>query len=631
MIATVENGKLTSLKGNPAHPYTQGAVCHKAAKFVKRAYSPERILHPLRRKKEGWEQISWDDALDEIAVRMSAIKTEYGPEAILYYQGYGERTALKLLNNRFFNLFGGVSTLYGSICGGTGQASQDLDFGTRISHDPLDHLNSKSMIFWGRNPAITNIALVPIIQQVKRHGGTIILIDPVASQSVALCHHHIQPAPGKDMYLAMAVAKILLKGGKEDREFLERHSENFGAFEKILERFSLGELSQRCDVSLTQIHLLAEILSDSGPTSILLGWGLHRWMNAHYTIRAIDALSAISGNIGVAGGGVSQGFEEYGPYDASLQGFDLCPPRRKLLIPLIGQEILEAQEPPIKMIFVSAGNPLCQVANSQKVAKAFAQTDFVVVAGHFLDDTAEYADIFLPATTFLEEKDIVATFGHNYLGPLNPAIKPLGEAKSDLNIFRDLAKRFPFRKEFERSRDEWLSLLLKPLLEQGVTLEELMRGPVRIPDAPMAPYPERIFPTPSGKFRFLDEFEVVEKSGNEQFPYHFLTVMAQGWIGSELSLAEHDELPTAILNAEEARQVGLKDGDSAWLVNELGELRIRVKLDNRQRRDVVICPRGGWIKAGHGVNQLTHDIVSKVGNGAPYYETKVGIKPFLAP
>ena len=626
MIATVEDGKLTGLKGNPAHPYTQGAVCHKAAKFVKRVYSPERVLHPLRKINGAWKQLSWDEALDEIAERMTAIQREFGSEAILYYQGYGERTALKLLNNRFFNLFGGVSILYGSICGGTGQASQDLDFGTRISHDPLDHLNSQSMILWGRNPAVTNIALLPIIQQVKRQGGTIVMIDPVASQSVQLCHHHIQPAPGKDMYLAMAAAKILLEEGKEDREFLTQYSKNFPEFKKILEGFSLHELSRHCDVPLTQIHLLADILSDSSPTSILLGWGLHRWVNAHYSIRSIDALSAISGNIGVAGGGVSQGFEEYGPYDANWQGFDLCPPRRKLLMPRLGQEMLDAQDPPIEMIFVTAGNPLCQLANTTKVVNAFAQSDFVVVAGHFLDDTADYADIFLPSTTFLEERDIVATFGHNYVGPVNPATEPLGESKSDLDIFRELAKRFPFAGEFERSVEEWLLLILKPLLEKGITLEELSRGPVRIPDAPMAPYQDRVFPTPSGRFCFLDEFEMSEEPGDERFPYHFLTVMAQGWIGSELSLAEHDDLPTAILNSEEAEKLSLGDRDRAKLVNEVGELVVRVRLDTRQRKDLIICPRGGWMKAGHGVNQLTHDLVSKVGNGAPYYETTVGIQ-----
>jgi len=628
LVATVEQGKLVNLRGNPEHPVNRGRVCHKCARFVKRVYSPERVLTPLRRRDGGWTRISWSDALDEIAGRMERIKSRFGPEAVLYYQGFGERTALKLLNARFFNLFGGASTLYGTLCGGTGQAAQDLDFGRRVSHDPLDHLNSRSLILWGRNPVVTNINLVPIISQIRKKGAPVVLIDPVASESRSICDYHIQPAPGKDAYLAMAAAKIILAREAEDIDFLSRHSEGFAAYRKILDAFTAAELAAACDVPLEQVEFLADLLINRKPTAILLGWGLHRWEYAHYTIRSIDALNAIAGNIGVAGGGVSQGFEEYGPYDLNWTGGDINPNSRKLLMPLIGEEILKAQDPPVEMIFVTAGNPVGMAPNSNKVAEAFAKTPFVVVAGHFIDDTADYADIFLPSTTFLEEKDLVAGFGHNYIGPVNRAIEPLGESKSDFEMFQTLAERFSFAAEFNRSLEDWLSLLIKPVLDKGVTIEELFEGPVRIPDTPMVPYADRIFPTPSGKFMFMQEFEPpVRRQNDEEFPYHLMSVVARDWIGSESTLSEQSELLTVRLNDKEGSRLGLNDGNTVRIVSNTGKMKARVKLDGAQRRDIVVCPRGGWIKAGRGVNVLTCDLVSKLGNGTPYFETRVNIKP----
>lgn len=628
LVATVENGRVVHLGGNPQHPVNQGRVCPKCARFVERAYSPERVLTPLRRKGTRWERISWKAALDEIAERMTKIKEQFGPEAILYYQGFGERTALKLLNSRFFNLFGGVTTLYGTLCGGTGQASQELDIGCRVSHDPEDHLNSKAMILWGRNPAISNINLLPIMRDLRAKRAPVILIDPRPSESARLCDIHIQPAPGKDAYLAMAVAKLILERGLEDREFVERHSEGIAGFRAILDSFSIAELAAECGVRQGEIDYLTAVLCELKPTSILLGWGLHRWEYAHQTIRSIDALAAIAGNFGVPGGGVSQGFEEYGPYDQNLSGCDLAPEHRKFLMPLIGEEILQAQDPPIEMIFVTAGNPVCMAPNSRKVAEAFARTPFVVTVGHFLDDTAEYADIYLPSTTFLEENDLCCGFGHNYISPVNRAVEPLGECKSDLEMFQALAERFPFSQEFNRSLDDWLTALLAPLLAKGITMEELRSGPVRIADTPMVPYSDQVFPTPSGKFRFMTELvRPPERPEEKVYPYRLLSVIAREWIGSEMTWTEQKGLLPVSLNPREAQRLGLREGQTVRLVSSVGEMQARLILDPGLRRDTVVCTRGGWVKLGRGINVLTRDVVSKVGNGTPYFETKVKVEP----
>lgn len=630
LIARVDKGRVVLLEGNPRHPLSQGAACHKAKKFVQRAYSSERILTPLRRNRKNgaWQRITWDSALAEIAGRMNEVKDQYGAEGILYYRGFAQRTALRLLNERFFNLFGGVTGTYGTLCGGTGQASQNLDFGCRISHDPLDYEHSNSLVLWGRNPVATNPYLLPVIARIRRQGGSVILIDPVASESKRICDVHIQPAPGKDAFLAMAAAKRILALGREDREFIESHSQGFCGFQRILDLFTLQELAQACDVPVRQIELLADVLLEQRPTGILLGWGLHRWEYAHHMIRSIDALGALAGLIGVKGGGVSQGFEEYAPYDMDWVGDSLHPDRRKLLMPLIGEEILKAQDPPIQMIFVTAGNPLCMAPNSGKVAAAFARVPFVVVAGHFLDDTAEQADIFLPSTTFLEEQDIVASYGHNYVGQVNQAIPPQGESRSDFELFQSLAAHFPFGPDFNRSVEEWLTLLSAPLLRQGVTLEELWAGPVRLAGAPMVPYSDRKFATPSGKFEFMTEFNPPSYlEGKESYPYQLMSVSSYDWLCSEMTPADQEELTVIRIHPKEAAKLNLADGETVRVISNVGATKARLKLDSGQRQDTIVFPRGRWVKSGSSANLLTRDIVSKVGNGASYYETRVRIEP----
>ncbi|ADU62160.1 MULTISPECIES: molybdopterin-dependent oxidoreductase [Pseudodesulfovibrio] len=627
LVASVEDGRLVRLVGDPDHPLTNGIACHKTVKYIDRVYSPERITHPMLRRHGRWERATWNEALDLIAKRIRRIVEESGPEAILYYQGYGERTALKLLHRYFFNLLGGVTTLRGSLCGGAGQGAQNLDFGERVSHDPLDHRNSRSMVLWARNPASTNISLVPIIRDIRKRGGSVIVIDPAHTRSAALADHHIRPKPGHDGYLAMAAAKLILSAGAEDREFINHFSEGYEQFRAILDRHGVAELCAMAGVSTADAVILANTLMAQKPTSILLGWGLHRYENAHHLIRAVDALGAVSGNIGVAGGGVSQGFEEYGPFDQHYWGDTLNPPRRTLLIARVGEELLNATDPKIRMIFVTAANPLCMAPNTAKVTEAFDSAEFVVYSGHFMDDTADHAQVFLPATTFLEEDDVTASYGHNYVGPVNRVIEPVGECRSEFRMFHELAARFPFADRFRRSEEEWLHDLCAPIWAMGCDLPALRRGAFRL-DAPMVPYVDKNFPTPSGKFRFMNEFTPSELPRHDpEFPYRLLTIAPHGSICSERTMADHAPLPEIVLNTGEAAENGMIDNDLVLVRSPVGQVRARLKVDPDQRPDVAVAERGGWTKAGHGLNLLTRDMVSAVGQGTPFYETAVAITP----
>lgn len=626
LIASVEKGKLTGLTASQSHPFTKGVTCHKAGKYINRVYSEERITSPMIRSSSGWDICSWDDALDLIAGKMKTFKHQDGPESILYYQGYGERTGLKLLNRYFFNLFGGVTTLRGSLCGGTGQASQNLDLGHRISHDPLDHYNSKAIILWARNPVVTNIGLVPIIQAIRKRGGRIIVIDPFKNKTASLADYHIAPAPGKDVYLAMAAAKIIFDRGMESRTFLTKHSKGAEEYKAVIDRYTVTGLCASGGFTEADASYLAETMTAFSPASILLGWGLHRHKNAHYSIRAIDALAAIAGTIGIEGGGVSQGFEEYGPYDQKYWGDDLNPPRRTLLMPKIGEELLKAANPKIRMIFSTAANPVCMAPNSNKVMKAWKRIEFKVYSGHFMDDTAELADVFLPATTFLEEDDVMASYGHNYVGAVNKAIDPVGESLSDFAMFSKLAERFSFHKQFSRPAEDWLRDICSPIIKWGGNLDDLKKTPFRVPE-PMAPYLDKQFPTASGKFEFMTEFDqqMVDRKKNKTYPYTLLTVAANDAICSERTLLDHSVLPKVLIHPEEAALNGVNSGDEIIIKSQHGEIRAKLHTDKNMRRDCVIAERGGWIKAGHGLNRLTSDIVSTIGDGTPYYETRITI------
>ncbi|HML52737.1 MAG TPA: molybdopterin-dependent oxidoreductase [Solidesulfovibrio magneticus] len=627
LIAHVRDGRVVKLTGNPAHPVNRGTACRKTPGFLRRMNSDKRVTTPLRRVAGQWTPVSWDDALDEMAERLKDCVARHGSESILYYMGFGERTALKIVNARFFAHLGGVTTLRGTLCGGTGYAAQGLDYGPRVSHDPLDLQNARTIVLWGRNPAATQFGLMPHLRAARERGASIVLIDPRQSESAALADLLVQPRPGRDAFLALAVAKRIIEAGWEDRAFLETRADNLAGYLALLARWSMDELVAACDVPLSSVAALAEAYAQGKPTATMLGWGLHRFTLGHEMVRAVDALGAVSGNIGLAGGGVSQGFEEWGPYDPDLWGESLHPPRRKLLMPLIGREILEAKDPPVEMAVITAANPVCMAPNSDLVAKALNRVPFVVHMNLFLDDTAEDADLFLPCAAFYEQRDLVASFGHNYVGPLVRAVSPPGQCRSQFDIFMDLGRRFPFAGEYVKTEEEWLRLLIRPLLEKGVAWDDLWKGPVRIPDAPMVPWADGRFDTPTGRFQLLTEVTACEDCRDAaRYPFTLLTVGPVDHLCSEREPG-YDSGPLEIAMASEAAtRLGIADGSPARLVSALGELTVTVRHDETSRADVVSCGRGGWLSHGQGVNRLIPDMVSAVGEGTPYYEARVDVE-----
>ncbi|EPR41088.1 molybdopterin oxidoreductase [Desulfovibrio sp. X2] len=629
LLAESDGQRVTAIRGNPGHPYTRGLHCNKVPRFLARSNHPERVLHPLRRApgSTAFTRVTWEQALDELADRLGEAAARDGNASILHYQGFGERTALKLLNMRFWSEFGGVTGLTGTLCGGTGQASMELCVGSRVSHDPDDHRNAQTLVLWGRNPAVTAVGLVPVIQEIRKKGGKVIVIDPLPTQTAEMAGLHIPVRPGGDAWLALAAARVVLERGLADERFARGNAEGFEAFRKMVEGLSTVECAALSDVRPGHVRALAEAMTEGAPAAVLLGWGLHRHVHAHQAIQAIMCLSALTGNMGVPGGGVSQGFEEYGPYDWSVSGEDVHPPLRRLLMPRIGHEILAADAPRVTTALVSAGNPATMAPNSALVARALESLDFLCVMGHFLDDTARRAHLVLPATTFLEIEDVVASYGHNWIGPVNRAAPPRGEARPNHEVYFDLADRLGFGERMRRPDREWLSAILAPTLKSlHATVEDCLARPLRL-DAPMVPYADGVYPTPSGRFRFMTAVETpAPLCDAREYPLTLLTTSPRDWLCSELPPPELEGLPPLTLHPDEAKGMGLADGDEALAVSEAGSLRVRIVTDERMRPDTAHLPRGGWNSKGFGANELTLDMVSAVGNGTAYYDTRIRLE-----
>ncbi len=626
IVAHVDNGRVVKLEGHAGHEFTKGYLCAKTYRFPRRLYSPERELYPLKRADGApdspWVRTTWDEALDLIAERIRTYKSETGPLSMMHYQRTGSWGATKKLNHRFWNLLGGVTTPSGSLCSGAARAGQKMDFGIRLGHDPSDILNSKLVLLWGRNPLATNLHLVPLIKSVRDGGGRVILIDPVKSESATICDQHIQLHVATDASLALAMAKVILEEDLQDSDFIAQNTHGFAEFRRLLDSRVLASLATDCGLPIDIIRSLAREYATTRPAAIQLGWGLNKYKASAEIFRCVDALAAICGQIGIPGAGVTHGFDTQRLFDKRIEAHDRAQFHRTIPEPMLGKGLLEASDPPVRMLFVTGGNPVNQSPNSNLVAKALRALEFVVVVDSFLTDTTDHAHLFLPTTTFLEEEDALVSWGHNIIGGVNPAIDPVGESRSDLWIFQQLANRLGFGEEMAGTPREWLKRIMSPLEAKGVSVDRILEGPVRCPVAPMVPFADLKFPSASGKFEFVSDVELTQRF-DPNYPLTLVTNFSKKWLLSQMTEAEHPKAATVRVGPEAARAAGLLDGQMARLKSSVGELDVEVSIDPRVGAGMVIMAVGTWMKRGGGVNILTEDVMSNFGQMAAYGETRV--------
>jgi anaerobic selenocysteine-containing dehydrogenase len=626
ILATVEGGRVVRIRGNPDSPVTRGFLCRKARGFLKRLFSTERILYPLLRDGARWKRISWDEAGELVAGRIDTALRRYGPLSLYYYRDAGSIAALKIVNEAFFNLLGGASFAGGSLCGGAGIAGQTLDFGVRTSHDPSDLLRSRLIIIWGRNPAWTNVHLVPLLREAKRKGTELVLIDPIRTATSRLVDKHIAPVPGSDAILAAGVAGVLMREGLIDHTFIANHTSGYDDFARIVERFDLKQVSQMTGVTINDIRELALKYGRQKPAAIVGGWGVQRRRGGATTYRFLDALAAISGNIGIPGGGVSHGMDERRWFDVSVNLRDRAGQRREIPKAQTGRGLLDADDPPVRVAFVSAANPVNQCPNTNLVRRAFQSIDFVVVIDMFMTDTAQVADLVLPSTHFLQERDVVASYWHNYVMPVNVVQARLAEEKTDLEVFALIARHLTMEQDLVADPDFYLEKIIAPLGREGVSLQRIMEGPVRPRSASDVPFEDRVFPTRSGRFEFPGELAMPSRTEAETYPYHLLSPHPSGRNHSQLAGTFERILPAVKISPVTASRHAIGEGDEIQVTTRYGSLVCTAAVSDAVRHDTVVIYEGSWDCLGGTVNRLTPDTLSAKGLCATYYDSRCSIR-----
>lgn len=621
IVATVQDGTITHLGGDKDHPVTQGFLCYRTSHFLARQYAPERLTTPwLRRSKnEPLTAVSFDEAMDYAAEKLLAIRRQSGPAAIFHYRSGGSLGHLKYVTDYFWERFGPVTIKRGDICTGAGDAAQLEDFGLLDANDLEDLENARTILIWGRNVVTCSPHTIPVLKRAKAKGTKLILIDPIHHQTARLCDEHVQVRPGGDLALALAVGRRLFECGATHPAAAD-YCEGLDGFRALCMASSMATWLERADVSLAQVEGIVRGLTEDAPCTFLVGWGMARRKLGSTTLRAIDAVAAVSGNIGVSGAGVSYYYNRKSAVDTSFLG---ATPPRTICEPRFGHDILAQQEPPIRAVWITAGNPVCMLPDAHVNARALQQTEFVVVVDAFFTDTAACADLILPCCTLLEDDDVLGAYGHHYLGVSTPVVAPPGEVKSDLQIIQALAARTGLAEPMAGSAAEWKHRLMAPkLAPHGVDLASVAAKPTRSPLSPRIAHAGRRFQTPSGRARLLGSIPPGQEPSpaRESFPLTLLSCATPDSQSSQWVKPADGPLPCTVHPDAAA---GFTDGEVAWLESALSAIPVCVRIDAAQRRDVAIVPKGGHLRGQRSANQLIGARLTDQGEGAALYDEGV--------
>ncbi len=622
IVATVEDGRVTRIRGDADHPVTRGFLCWRTNQYLETQYSPDRLTTPLLRKDGVLEPVSWDEALDFVAARLVAIRAESGPAAIFHYRSGGTLGIVKSLCDYFFERFGPVTVKRGDICSGGGDAAQLLDFGREESHDLFDLANARNIILWGKNVVVSSPHTIPVLKEAQARGAKLVYVDPVRTRTADLCERFIQPRPAGDFSLAMAVARVLLDRGWTDPK-APSYCDHWEDFSRLARSRTVEDWCADACVEPSAAENLANRLGPGKPTAILVGWGMARRSNGAAIVRAIDALAAVSGNLGIPGGGVSYYYFRRGAFDLSfVKGKDAAP--RTICEPLFGPEVLAASDPPIRAVWITAGNPVAMLPESQTVARALETRELVVVADMFLTDTARRAHVVLPTTSLLEADDMVGAYGHHWLGVAQPVVPPPGDAKSDLEILQALAPRVGLDGVLDGDARAWKRRLLRPeVAERGVTLESLEERQQKNPLVSKVLFEDRHFATPSGKVNLVTTAPLLEANGSG-FHLWLLSLSSERSQSSQWAKPQRG-LAVAVVHPDAAP--GIARGAVARLETELGSIQVQVEHDVDQRPDVVIVPKGGHYDAGRCANALIRARTTDLGEGGALYDERARLVP----
>jgi len=661
LLVHIEDGRATRLRGNPAHPVTRGFLCGKVAQYLEREYSPGRLLFPQKRtgaKGEGrFTRISWDEALDTIARRLAAIAQEHGSESILPYSYAG---TMGLLNNagmdrRFFHRLG-ASRLDRTICSSTAGAAQNATLGLRYSTEPEQFRDAKLIIAWGANIHGTNVHLWPFIVEARRKGAKLYVIDPVKTRTAALADRHLAINPGSDLALALGLIHVIVGENFQDADYIARYTSGFDQLAELARAYDPARVAALTGIASEDIVQLAREYAGTRPAVIRVNYGVQRSERGGAAVRAITALPAITGSWKELGGGLQLGTSQAFQFNTTALEMPELQKRsalgreaRIVNMAELGKALTELKAPPVKAMVVYNSNPASIAPNQAKVLAGMRRDDlFTVVLEQFQTDTADYADILLPSTTFLEHTDLYRSYGHYYLQLARPALDAPGEARSNVEVFRDLALRMGFDDQcFRDSEDIMMRSLLRsghPYLD-GITLERLdrehsIRLNVSEPGTPFLPFAEGGFGTASGKCEFGAEAlayapPIESRFGNaalrDRYPLELISSKNDDSMNSTFGNRPQVDADTSLLHLShpDALARGIQTGDRVRVFNDRGSLLLRADADGVVQPGVVRAPSVRWNKSAEdaaNVNVLTSDRLTDMGGGPTFYSCLVEVE-----
>ncbi len=662
MDVTVENGVAVEVRGG-AMPFTDGTLCTKVARYLDRTYSKDRVLHPLRRvgpKGPGrgrLERISWDEALDEIGARFKAIAAE-DPQQILpcSYAGTMGMLQYASMDRRFFHRLG-ASLLDRTLCSSAGKVGMLATLGGSVGTDPERFDEARLILIWGSNPIVSNLHLWSRCQAAKRRGAKLVAIDPWRSQTAEKCQQHVRLLPGTDGALALGMMHVIIGEDRVDRDYVARHTLGFDALAERVKEYPPERVARLCGITVDEVVDLAREYAAVRPAAIRVNYGLQRHAGGGMAVRTIACLPALVGAWRDPAGGVvltTAGFYDFD--HQALERPDLIRGQpRTINQSALGDALLSAR-PPVKALFVYNNNPVAVCPDSSKVIAGFSRPDlFTAVHDLFLTDTCDYADIVLPATTQLEHYDVHKSYGHLYVVANNPAIRPIGEAKPNIEVFRLLAKRMAFDEPcFDDSDEAVCRQALRSAHPRmaGIGWEAAKAAGwqrLAVPER-FAPFAEGGFPTPSGRCEFYSE--TAQKMGLDplptyipprenvdsnpglasRYPLAFISPPCRNFLNSSFAnlpfaLAAERE-PRLDIHLDDARSRGIGTGDRVRVFNDRGSFTLKADVSDRARPGVVVAPSVWWKKLspdGRNANDVTSQALADMGGAATFYDCLVEV------
>ena len=689
LVTVNQQGRAVKVAGDPAHPITQGFLCGKVAKYLDRVYAPDRLLHPLRRRPgvpkgplprgrelKAFERVSWDEALDTIAARLGAIRDRFGPESILPYSYAGNAGVLGYgsMDRRFFHRLG-ASRLDRTICAEAGGQAWNSVYGVKMGTPPEDFALARLILAWGANIHGNNVHLWPMIEQARRNGARLIVIDPYRTRTAALADWHIAIRPGTDVALALGMMHVILRDGLEDRAFIAERTHGIEQLAERVRTYTPERVAHWTGMTPAELEQLAREYATTSPAAIRMNYGLQRVENGGAAARAIAMLPALTGAWKYRGGGAqltTSGAFKWNRGAMERPDLQMASPlgreARIVNMSRLGEALTELGSQPdsgpgVHALFVYNSNPGAIAPNQAAVRRGLARPDlFSVVHELFFTDTTDYADFVLPATTFLEHTDLQGAYGHYYVQLSQQAIEPPGEARSNVWLFGQLGQRMGFPEDcFHDTADEIVRQALaldedgrstNPAME-NIRLEDLVAEghiPLAFHGEEFRPFAAGAVPTPSGKIEFYSEslaaagldplpgfLPPAESRWSEQakrYPLEFLPRKSDNYLNSSFAnLPGHRKMEARAnqrieLHPQDAAARAIAEGDPVRVFNDRGSLHLTALL-NPSLPAGVVAGRLDWAKMNPGevnVNTLTSERLTDLGGGPTFYSTLVEVE-----